>query len=338
MDWQRPCFFFIGILSFIWIVLLKTEKSVLAYSLFSLNELPSRLHQNIGTRHNTSWPCHENDHEKDDDIYYEKMRSMNLYRSMEHQKKFLTKRDQVASVFEIGDRFHPKVQRYAAIPISPNFAFLHVWKCGGTTVENVTGTVQLKLEDNEIQVRQWLALVRDPIDRFLSAWAECGARLYRGEITFGGFENASVLNDLEDDDYDFRIQSWLHEIKAFLPPARSCHTHAFPQANFMLNGNGTIDEHIAIVGDLSEIAANLEIAGVSLGMGDIVGRDANEDEVKQMYFPAHRDQLSKETILALCDFYAMDYFLFDFEPPESCTRKGGPLARLALRRGRRYGQ
>jgi len=43
------------------------------------------------------------------------------------------------------------------------------------------------------------------------------------------------------------------------------------------------------------------------------------------FFPSRRDLLSEETILELCEFYAIDYFLFDFEPPAICLREGGSL-------------
>lgn len=244
---------------------------------------------------------------------------------MNHHRKFLARRHDVSTTFDEVVRYQPIVKKYAAIKVSRKFAFLHVWKCGGTTVEVLLDETQLPLSDEQIQRRKWLALVRDPIDRFLSAWAECGVRLYEREINFKGSERYSSLNWLEED-YDFRVRAFLREVKDYLPPERSCHTHAFPQTNFMLNTTGEIDDHIRFVGDLSEMRIALQVAGLRLGEGELVVRDASDDLVKAYYFQANRELLSDDTLLELCEFYAMDYFLFDFDPPAVCLRPHGPLA------------
>ncbi len=262
-----------------------------------------------------------------DDIYYDQLSAFGGNRSMYHHRKFLARRVQVAIVFDESDRYQPIVKKYAAVKLSNDFAFLHIWKCGGTTVEYLTDETQLPLGHQEIQKRKWLALLRDPIDRFLSAWAECGVRLYEREINFKGHERYSSLNWLEED-YDFRVRAFLREIRDYLPPERSCHTHAFPQTNFMLNSTGHIDDHIRFVGDLTEMRIALQIAGLRLGQSDLVRRDAGDDLVKSYYFQARRELLSRDTILELCEFYAIDYFLFDFDPPAICMEPDGPLERF----------
>lgn len=261
------------------------------------------------------------------DTIYNRMAAMGATRSMDHHRKFLERKTQITAKFNETQRYQPLVDRYAAIAISHDFAFLHIFKCGGTTVVDVTEKPQLRLDDPKIQARQWFGLLRDPIDRMLSAWAECGVRLYEGEINFKGHERYSSLTWLTGE-YDFRVRAFLREVKDYLPPTRSCHTHAFPQANFMLNASGQIDDHVRFVGDLSEMRQTLVVAGLSLGPGKLIGRDASEDLVKKYYFPARRDLLSDATILELCDFYAIDYFLFDFDPPSICLGDEGPLAGL----------
>jgi hypothetical protein len=258
------------------------------------------------------------------DEIYEKMSVMGASRSMDHYRKFIARKEQVPERFHKASRYQPVVKKYAAIKVSKHFALLHIWKCGGTTVEYLTSGEQMHLDKLGIQKRQWLALLRDPIERFLSAWAECGVRLYEGEINFKGGEKHSSLKWLEGE-YDFRVRAFLREVKGYLPPSRSCHTHAFPQANYMLNSTGHIDEHVRFVGDLSEMRMNLQIAGLRLGQADAVGRDADENLVKKYYFPSQQQLLSDETLLELCEFYSMDYFLFDFTPPEICVQPGGPL-------------
>lgn len=265
-----------------------------------------------------------------EDEYFLQMKEKmdQLERSSNQQRKFLSRKSRIETQFDQRIRFKSKPGEYAAIPISDQFAFLHIWKCGGTTISEQLGpTSQFELSAPVIQNKDWVALVRDPIDRFLSAWAECGFRQYKGTIAFGGFEEHTVLSWV-DEDYDFRIRAFLNEVHDFIYPVvwGSCHTHAHPQANFMINSKGHIDPHIKIVGDLSELESVVKMAGFNDYMDEVVGRDASANNIKQTYFPSRRDLLSDQTILELCQFLALDYFLFDFDPPAICMTSGAPLA------------
>lgn len=261
---------------------------------------------------------------------YEMMQSVGALRSMDHLRKFEHRRDLVPALFDKKLRYKPALRTYAAIKLSDSYAYLHIWKNGGTTVEELTGEHQLPLHNNDIMSRQWVTLVRDPIDRFLSAWAECGVRLYEQMINFDGEEIYSSLQWIEEE-YDFRIRAFVQEVENYLPPTKSCHTHAFPQANFMMNRANNINPNVVIVGDLSEMRQNLEIAGLRLGSNTLKVRDANEDLVKSFYFQSHREKLSNTTLLELCEFLAMDYFLFDFDPPAICIEESGPLSNFTRR-------
>lgn len=263
------------------------------------------------------------------DAYFETLVAQGSMRSSDHQRKFLARKSRISSQFESRTRFQSQPGEFAAIVISPKFAFLHIWKCGGTTVADLAGGKQSYLSEQWIQNRQWVAFVRDPIDRFISAWAECGFRQYEGTLSFGGYESHSTLNWL-DDNFDFRIRAFLHEVQDFTFPDvwMSCHTHAHPQANFMVDANGHIDHHVTLVGDLGEMKDVLEIAGFHNYTDRVKGRDAAANAVKSEYFPPRRDLLHNQTVLELCEFLALDYFLFDFEPPEICVQEGGPLARF----------
>ncbi len=260
--------------------------------------------------------------------YYNRMIQVTADRSAVHQRKFLARKDRVFALFDPLVRFQSKLDQYAAIIISDAFAFLHVWKCGGTTIAALAGDTQLRLNETEVQERQWVAFVRDPIDRFLSAWAECGFRQMQHEVEYEGMEHHTVLNWL-DAEYDFRVRAFLNEVRDFtFPiPEMTCHTHAHPQTNFMIDENGQLDEHVKMVGDLSELRPVLEIAGFLGFSEEVKGRDASSNQIKTENFPARRDLLKDQTLVELCQFYAMDYYLFDFEPPAVCALPGGPLAR-----------
>eukprot|EP00934_Nitzschia_sp_Nitz4_P003008 Nitzschia sp. Nitz4//scaffold69_size99277//69203//70172//NITZ4_004641-RA/size99277-processed-gene-0.65-mRNA-1//1//CDS//3329556739//2998//frame0 len=246
------------------------------------------------------------------DQYTEKMDEASLTRSIDHQTKFMERRHNISSVFPAEVRYQAKVSNFGAVPVSDDYAFLHIWKCGGTTISSLKANDQRELLDKDIQKRKWFGLVRDPIDRYLSAWAECGMRLHNGEITFD-FESPLAWLDKE---YDVRVRSWLPEVKKFRPPYELCHTHAFPQANYMVDEDGNVDSHMAFVGDLSELWGNLKVAAMgAVPSGLSIGRDSSMDKTKKKYFESRRDLLSGETLIELCEFYAMDYYLFDFDPP-----------------------
>lgn len=159
-----------------------------------------------------------------EDEYFDRLVDQGSLRSSYHQRKFLARKSRISSEFEARVRFQTQPQQYAAVVISPQFAFLHIWKNGGTTIVDLVGGKQSYLSEEWIQNRQWVAFVRDPIDRFLSAWAECGFRQYEGEISLGGFESHSTLNWL-DEEYDFRARAFLHEVIDFTFPdlTVSCH-------------------------------------------------------------------------------------------------------------------
>eukprot|EP00934_Nitzschia_sp_Nitz4_P001593 Nitzschia sp. Nitz4//scaffold69_size99277//59926//60690//NITZ4_004636-RA/size99277-processed-gene-0.82-mRNA-1//-1//CDS//3329556724//1593//frame0 len=245
------------------------------------------------------------------------MKGLNLTVSSAHQEKFMKHRDRISDHFRLEQLYQPITSQYGAIVISDDLAFIHIWKCGGTTIVDLTPPEidQQSIRDPEIQTRQWFGFVRDPIERFLSAWAECGMRYNRGETNFT-FESTLAWYDHH---YDARIQAWLNEVKQQIAPAQFCHTHAFPQANFLLDRHGEIDQRVIFVGDLSEMEDILQMIGIKSGTGTVeIGRESNRDPIKTALFPSRKGLISAESRQALCEFYAIDYFLFDFVIPDGC--------------------
>ncbi|KAL3900885.1 MAG: hypothetical protein SGARI_006158 [Bacillariaceae sp.] len=176
----------------------------------------------------------------------------------------------------------------------------------------------------------WIAVVRDPIDHFLSAWAEIRFRKYqlrkiRKREKFRHPETEEWMSG----DYDLRVRAFLHEVRQTIWPVkkRTEKTHANPQANFLMDENGEIYDNVQVVGDLSEMKTVLtKVGNFRQWTDNSTGRDSSLNEVKQQYFPRRPDLLSKLTLTALCEFHEIDYFLFDFDPPIVCTEKGGPFA------------
>lgn len=253
------------------------------------------------------------------DPYAVSLEERHLDRSFSHQKSFLESSTLIGDVFPRKMLFQAFTGNFGAIPLSENFAHLHVWKSGGTTIALQTGKMQTSLSDPEVHGLDLVVFVRDPIDHFLSGWAESGHR---------GYQSSRVAPDLKDMEYDKRISSYLEEVKAISyktsKPRMTHLTHSFPQANFVLTKEGKVRESLKLVGDLSEMGGVLQLLGVDYNP-DVHGRVAEENEIKNQYFPKRKDLISDKTMRMICEYVALDYFLFDFDPPQACAETGGPL-------------
>eukprot|EP00977_Amphora_coffeiformis_P001124 scaffold227_cov165-Amphora_coffeaeformis.AAC.37 len=192
-----------------------------------------------------------------------------------------------------------------AFILNKKYAFRHILKCGGTTVLNqVQGA---HVPKKKVGPRKLIATVRDPIDHFLSGWAECGKR-----------SNGAMIETNKT--YDTRIQNWLGAIRRKRPCpgnskfCRTCGPHSYPQANYILSTNRT---KLDLIGDLRELPQLLELVGFHFNHSKDKGNNAAVDSSKE-HFPRRKDLLSNETTVALCKYLALDYYLFDFEYPEAC--------------------
>lgn len=179
----------------------------------------------------------------------------------------------------------------------------------GTTVQNQSRTSK-HIDSASIGKRKLIATVRDPIEHFLSGWAECGERL-----------KERWLPNRDNLSFDERIGIWLDYIQ--LCPTCHCVAHSLPQANFLLRHDDEVhtfyfDPRIEIVGHLHELPDLLNFIGLSYDNSIPPAKVSIEDEKKSRMFPREVNLLSQATIQRLCSFLVLDYYLFDFEPPKSC--------------------
>lgn len=249
-----------------------------------------------------------------------------LCRSLAHQRKFFSVRDSVLSWIENHEeqkhllKGSGKQGRMFAFIINKEYAFRHILKSGGTTVQHQTRKGQHgHVPQWQVGNRSLLATVRDPVDHFLSGWAECGYRNFD-----------SMMNLTKSKKYDDRVKAWLDHIHKRKGNGRKgsqhlkmCEPHSMPQANYLWQSDNKFewDTKLVIVGHLTEISGLLKIVGFHYNASISIGNDAKENEIKMQYFPRDKSLLSNSTIQEICRYVALDYYLFDFDPPLPCREE-----------------
>ena len=194
--------------------------------------------------------------------------------------------------------------------LNDEYAFRHIYKNGGTTVHYQTATETKHIKfDNVDRNKKLLATVRDPIDHFLSGWAECGFRQNKNCKSY-------FLRSFQS--HDEKIMYWL---SSFRKSGCWCKVHSLPQSSFLLvrdnDGQVIFDPSIDTLGHMTELPALLDFVGFPYNPSIANGRNASLNIRKRKY-PRNKSLLSESTILELCKFLALDYYMFDFEPPEVC--------------------
>lgn len=249
--------------------------------------------------------------------YLKELKTKNLRCSFLQQQKYYAKKDLVTEHFSENLLYATASwkfwNRWHALILNDDFAFRHIFKNGGTTLEIQTGSTHVQRK--AIGGRRMVATVRDPIDHFLSGWQECGER----------FPEYMEWNRTDDTDYDERVRTWLERTKTMAFRTETClgrcacAMHSFPQGNFLITNRGTIDPKVTLVGDLVELPGLLELIGFDYNHSMGTGRNASATAFKAVHFPRKKHLISNSTMRAICEFVTLDYFLFDFKLPEACT-------------------
>jgi hypothetical protein len=250
--------------------------------------------------------------------FQQELEKRNLQLSLRQQQKFHMNKDLVSENFPQEMLYSLDWNVWHMFLLNNQFAFCHIFKNGGTTVEKQTGFRQVR--NTRVGNRTVMTVLRDPIEHFLSGWQECGER----------FPFYMEMGKRSDKAYDGRIQKWLERTKALARGgAKSCRKsmecicalHSLPQANFLITDDKRIGSKIRLVGDLQELPDLLELAGVQYNRSIAIGKNALLSTHKQNYFPRKAHLIANDTMRSVCEFLSLDYFLFDFELPEPCRTK-----------------
>ena len=244
-----------------------------------------------------------------------------LCRSLRHQRKYFSFRAAVLSWAKTAGPRHllkgtGKEGRFFAFLVNKDYAFRHIFKSGGTTVQLQTHTGKRgHVTEWGFGNRSLFTTVRDPLERFLSGWAECGFRF------FDAMANLTI-----SDKYDDRVRAWLQYLRTSKGTSnghrslRTCRPHSMPQTNYLWQRDDTFEWHarLDLVGELKELPKLLKLIGFPYDDSIHIGNDARENEVKMRHFPRDTNLLSNNTVLDICRYLALDYYLFDFNPPAPC--------------------
>lgn len=257
--------------------------------------------------------------------YRKELEENGLFLSMRQQERFFSRknsleRDFGSSPLMFSTSTWKYWNRWHALILNERFAFRHIFKTGGSSLEKQTGSkhVQRKTVGN----RRMMATVRDPLEHFLSGWQECGERFpeYMEWNRSIGEGNGDEIS------YSRRIQQWLDRTKTMAfrtAPCLgkcACAMHSFPQSSFLITKKGTVDPKVDLVGDLRELPGLLQIVGFHYNQSLGTGRNASATEFKTRYFPRRPHLIADDTLKAICEFVALDYYLFDFEIPSVCRK------------------
>lgn len=258
--------------------------------------------------------------------YSQELAERGLFLSMKQQERYFSRKNSLELDFASSPLMFSTAtwtywNRWHALILNEKFAFRHIFKTGGTSLEMQTGSKHVTRK--AIGNRRMMATVRDPLEHFLSGWQECGERFpvymeWNHSLGDGGED--------EKDSYSRRIQLWLDRTKSMVFGTEKCvgkcvcAMHSFPQSSFLITKKGTIDPKVDLVGDLRELPGLLEIVGFHYNWSLGTGRNASATEFKSKYFPRKPQWISDETLKAICEFVAIDYYLFDFELPTACKK------------------
>lgn len=229
-----------------------------------------------------------------------------LQLSRRQQAKFDSQKGRLMDVFPNKNerRFQTRLDLWGANIINDEYAYIHIFKNGGTTIASQTGRDHTPIQNRQVLSRKWFTFVRDPIEHFLSGWSECGNRYREGRLkklrdeqeqqqskntTTTTTTTTTRTNHNKDDepipqelleDYDTRIRKWLEKVRKMARPGHEfwCQTHSFPQVNSLLGVLGTIPNRLEIVGDLQELPAVLKLLiGFEYNAAIETGRNATAD-------------------------------------------------------------
>merc|ERR1711884_209500 len=234
-----------------------------------------------------------------------------------HQTKFLLHANRLSSIPR-KYLFFVNTYPFGSVRLSDEFAYLHIWKSGGTTIEKQSHYFQ-----DSAKAAKDLSLVtfiRDPLDHFLSGGAECGYRWHSEKRRNNSLAENRIFT-LKNRPYYKRIQDYLeyvqHHIqldkkskysmclktgKLITPNCWDCARHSYPQFNFLLTQHGTLRKNIKVIGDIREMEPILKELVYFPFDSNATFRNSSEQLLKKKRFAKQPYKIRENTMLQICEF------------------------------------
>ena len=269
------------------------------------------------------------------EFYLKEIERKHFRLSLAHQTKFLQQVDSLNHVFSRDLRYSVKTQRHGAIILTKKFSYLHIWT--SEIIEKLEAQLNYRQRSVEKMTKKMLVtFVQDPIDHFLSGWVECGQRwnMYHSKKNMNqNIEENQIFYHHEGHLYEDLIRNYLSHVKKWVEVEQgnyectksnssicwSCARHSFPQANFLFDSMGNIHSNLKLIGDFNEWVDILDSIVEFNFNYSIINNQTKKPIYTQKMFQKHPNLISNKTMLEICKFLAIDYFLFHFELPEICN-------------------
>lgn len=258
---------------------------------------------------------------------------VHLHRSSHLCKYVWEKKNFLPFYFPRAERFDTNQGDYSAVLLSNSFAFFHIWVNGDRTLIP-TVEAHLGVEDaqvgrtTEVQSRKWVALVRNPMEHFLQGWALAEIKVVQDARERGHEDLANkILAKWEERTLEERLIVFLDQLETY---AKSSSTamlsplmHALPQTNFLMDDTGALHPNLALIADVDDWATVLKFSDFPGPIDE--NRKEQLSDLQLKYFATEFYKFSKPTLLRVCEFLAIDYFLLPYEAPSTCLKRRGPL-------------
>ena len=194
-------------------------------------------------------------------------------------------------------RYHSEV----VSACSQEWAYIHVLKSGGTTVQAQCNDTKQKIDSHYHKTHRLFTFVRDPVSHFLSGYLECAERKEPPSFAFKA-ENET-------------LQKWLTQNRAYM---HWCFQHSIPQIEYLLFKTEPMRflDHFHYIGDKEEMSSFFREKNLPWNESKVARRWSST----KTNMTAIRDvnRLNPDLVKQICDFVKIDYCFFDYIPPKVC--------------------
>jgi hypothetical protein len=194
-----------------------------------------------------------------------------------------------------------KYHSEAITKCNDDWAYIHVLKAGGTTVQRQCRDKNSSIHSEAYKTHKMFTFVRDPVSHFIAGFKECAARHEPRRMKFQATNES--------------LREWLFDYRKFW-----CFQHSVPQIEFLLYHHGGKSEPLRFLDQL-QFVGDKEDMKRFFQQKKLPWKDSRIERHKSRIKNALNitaDNIDNSTLLQICNFTKIDYCFFDYEPPAVC--------------------